>query len=635
MSLKRNRTHYSGYTNVDFRTKNDKTSLKLFQPWKVPKDFGTMGHEDNKIATSQSKSLLKISKSINNLKNLNSSMPDPKTFSSCKFYRKNKIAPHIRKLLFNDRVAQLDESLIGKEKFVGDSMMFAETIKERKKMKLKKFNETINKTKKFNNKKGWISAKNILNESKIKEKLNDNNNEIKNLEGIVDLEKIKNIRKKLVERYNVRKNLNTMFRLWDINNTGEINLFDAYEMINKIGFDINYNETRVLISLVNKRKNEMMNLSEFLNLIADKEIDWNSVDLKNIPFKNEDYFHNVKNENIKKMQNKYFDENRNKKNKIDDEILIKTDEISFLEEFFRLKIPKLAKKIREFSGNEKFVDFNGFKKIICDFNLPKKYCEENVLKNFFNKYLIDNNNNKNFNFEKFAQTSIKNSIGVSEKNDFFFVKDKNLDYLQKKIINSKSEINLSKKKLENFEQKKKSILNDYLNQIAEKNKKTKSQKSFFENEINSMQPSTEFINKIFSNKEQFSAKLNEIEKSFLPLLTNKIRPKTRRGANPPFKNTFLDHQPEKNSPMFINENERFKCKSLNDKIEFAKIEKQNKNKIKDFWQNIRKKHNLDIQQRINDLELKQKQNKNISMLNKINRIYDYEFKNKLRNEIIE
>ena len=432
MSLKRNRTHYSGYTNVDFRTKNDKTSLKLFQPWKVPKDFGTMGHEDNKIATSQSKSLLKISKSINNLKNLNSSMPDPKTFSSCKFYRKNKIAPHIRKLLFNDRVAQLDESLIGKEKFVGDSMMFAETIKERKKMKLKKFNETINKTKKFNNKKGWISAKNILNESKIKEKLNDNNNEIKNLEGIVDLEKIKNIRKKLVERYNVRKNLNTMFRLWDINNTGEINLFDAYEMINKIGFDINYNETRVLISLVNKRKNEMMNLSEFLNLIADKEIDWNSVDLKNIPFKNEDYFQSVKKENIKKMQNKYFDENRNKKNKIDDEILIKTDEISFLEEFFRLKIPKLAKKIREFSGNEKFVDFNGFKKIICDFNLPKKYCEENVLKNFFNKYLIDNNNNKNFNFEKFAQTSIKNSIGVSEKNDFFFVKDKNLDYLQKK-----------------------------------------------------------------------------------------------------------------------------------------------------------------------------------------------------------
>lgn len=643
MSLKRNRTHYSGYTNVDFRTKNDKTSLKLFQPWKIPKDFGTMGHEDNKIETSQTKSLLKISKSINNLKNLNSSMPDPKTFSSCKFYRKNKIEPHIRKLIFNDRIAQLDESIIGKEKFIGDSMMFADTIKERKLIKLKKFNEsTIVKTKKLN-KKGWISAKNILNESKIKEKLNFNNNEIKNLEGIVDLEKIKNIRKKLVERYNVRKNLNTMFRLWDINNTGEINLFDAYEMINKIGFNINYNETRVLISLVNKRKNGMMNLSEFLNLIADKEIDWNSVDLKNMEFKNEDYFDSIKKENIKKMQKKYFDENRIKKNKIDDEILIKTDEISFLEEFFRLKIPKLAKKIREISGNEKFVDFNGFKKIVCDFNLPKKYCEENILKNFFNKYLnVDKDDNNNiiekFNFEKFAQTSIKNSIGVSEKNDFYFVKDKNLDYLQKKIINSKSEINLSKKKLENFEQKKKSILNDYLNQIEE-NKKLKSQKekSPFENEINSMQPSTEFINKIFSNKEEYSKKLNEIEKSFmpLPLLTNKIRPKTRRGANPPLKNTFLEHQPEKNSPMFINEKERFKCKSLNDKIEFAKIEKENKNKIKDFWQNIRKKHNDDIQQHINDLELKEKQNKNISMMNKINRIYEYEFKNKLRNEIIE
>ena len=38
MSLKRNRTHYSGYTNLDFRTKNDKTSLKLFQPWKIIED---------------------------------------------------------------------------------------------------------------------------------------------------------------------------------------------------------------------------------------------------------------------------------------------------------------------------------------------------------------------------------------------------------------------------------------------------------------------------------------------------------------------------------------------------------------------------------------------------------------------
>jgi hypothetical protein len=150
-----------------------------------------------------------------------------------------------------------------------------------------------------------------------------------------------------------------------------------------------------------------------------------------------------------------------------------------------------------------------------------------------------------------------------------------------------------------------------------------------------MQPSTEFINKIFNNKEEYSKKLNEIEKSFLPSLSNKIRPKTRRGANPILKNTFLVHQPEKNSPMFINEKERFKCKSLNDKIEFAKIEKENKNKIKEYWQNIRKKHNDDIQQHINNLELKEKQTKNISMMNKIQRIYEYEFKNKLRNELIE
>ena len=184
------------------------------------------------------------------------------------------------------------------------------------------------KKKKKLNKKGWISAKNILNNNDIKNKLENNN---KNLLEIVDMNKIKTIRNKLIERYKIRKNLNTMFRLWDINNTGEINLFDAYEMINKIGFDINYNETRVLIALVNKRKNGMLNLSEFLSLIADKEIDYDSIDLKKMEFKNEEFFEMIKKENIKQMQNKYFNENRMKNNKIDHEILIKNDEISFLE----------------------------------------------------------------------------------------------------------------------------------------------------------------------------------------------------------------------------------------------------------------------------------------------------------------
>jgi hypothetical protein len=87
--------------------------------------------------------------------------------------------------------------------------------------------------------------------------------------------------------------------------------------------------------------------------------------------------------------------------------------------------------------------------------------------------------------------------------------------------------------------------------------------------------------------------------------------------------------------MYINEQERFKYGSLNDKIEFLKIEKENKNKIKEYWQNIRKKHNDDIQQHCNDLDLKEKQNKNIALTNKINRIYEYELRNKLRNEIIE
>ena len=73
-------------------------------------------------------------------------------------------------------------------------------------------------------------------------------------------------------------------------------------------------------------------------------------------------------------------------------------------------------------------------------------------------------------------------------------------------------------------------------------------------------------------------KNDEIEKNFiaLPSLINDIRPKTRSGANLILKNTFKIIQLEINTSMYINENDRFKVKSLNDKIDFIISEKNNK-----------------------------------------------------------
>ena len=44
MSLRRDRKHMCGLTNVDFRTKGDSESLRRFYPDLKGSNYGTMGH---------------------------------------------------------------------------------------------------------------------------------------------------------------------------------------------------------------------------------------------------------------------------------------------------------------------------------------------------------------------------------------------------------------------------------------------------------------------------------------------------------------------------------------------------------------------------------------------------------------
>ena len=90
MPLKRSRSHQYGFSNIDFRSKQDKTSLYLFQPWISPKNIGTMGYSNYILPEEEKENFFKISKNLNNLKNIYSGIPDPKTYESCKFYEKKK-----------------------------------------------------------------------------------------------------------------------------------------------------------------------------------------------------------------------------------------------------------------------------------------------------------------------------------------------------------------------------------------------------------------------------------------------------------------------------------------------------------------------------------------------------------------
>lgn len=132
MSIRRERSHKCGHSNIDFRTKNDSEAIKTFMPWKLKKEYGTMGNDLFKLPINEHKKILKVTENINNQKNLLQEIPDPKYYKTAQFYQSNNIPLKAKAMFANDRVAQLDESFKGKEKFIGDSMMISDLTRNRK-----------------------------------------------------------------------------------------------------------------------------------------------------------------------------------------------------------------------------------------------------------------------------------------------------------------------------------------------------------------------------------------------------------------------------------------------------------------------------------------------------------------------
>lgn len=142
MNIKKERLHRCGLSNIDFRTKRDGDSLKVHQPWKIAAPFGTMGYSGYRPDPIQRKTLLKVTENINNQRTLASDIPDAKYYKTAEFYNKNKIPLKTKAFFTNERIAQLDESFKGKEKYTGDSMMIADVLKFRKRKAKKKLHDS-------------------------------------------------------------------------------------------------------------------------------------------------------------------------------------------------------------------------------------------------------------------------------------------------------------------------------------------------------------------------------------------------------------------------------------------------------------------------------------------------------------
>jgi len=106
------------------------------------------------------------------------------------------------------------------------------------------------------------------------------------LEGKVDIQKVKEIRRAIRRRYGNRSNYHKIFNQWDRHRKGFIDLTDLHYMINKLGISTNTQEARVLMASHDHAGQQRLTMEEFMDLIFSTDDNMN-VDLKKLRVTND------------------------------------------------------------------------------------------------------------------------------------------------------------------------------------------------------------------------------------------------------------------------------------------------------------------------------------------------------------
>ena len=621
MSLKLQRMHRCGYTNLDFRSKGDFESLKLYEPWKIPKEFGTMGKSFYYPSYSEAKKIFSVSKSLNKLKNIVQGSPDPKAYPGALYYKKNNIKPNIIQEFRVERVAELDESALGKDKYIGESMMIADINKYRKERKHKKFDLK----EKFEEKKELIhkieKEKDLKNKEATQETQLVKINAKETLDNKIDLKKVQEIRLALRRRYANRTDIRKIFKEWDLNAVGEITLYSAHDMINRLNIPINYNETRALIASSNTRGTESLNLEEFMHLIfSDNEA--LKVDLNKLEFKDEKLFsEGVESENVKtNLQKSLVEMNKN-----NDILTIKQQLHS------RTSILNLAALNNNINKDkctkEQFIF------LMQTLKFPEKYYRDILMDTLFKSYI--NQDNETMNLNKLCEEC----LNMKEENNFSDFKDRILTNFKTKIETQEKSVAETVIDLKKEKEERKELVNYLKKQIEDKKeieKKIKEIEDFKEKEVLNPQPSTAFINKVYKDHRLMYEKLNKAEQTFVASQNIGLMDqyKTRFNGNPKHKNTFYIVSQDPRGSSYIDEKNRFNISS-NNLTDFIKNDKEKK-RLKELAKlnTIRKYENM-RKEACRTME-KIFEQKNLASLNKrSDRKFQYELLNKQRNEFVE
>ena len=580
MSLRRTRSHKVGVSNIDFITKGEIENLKIYKPWKAPKDLGTMGYKNYRNPRPIFKSLFEPTEKINTFKDLVNDYPDPRYYTTAQFYKKNNILLNTKTFLNNEKASNLEETFKGKDVFNGDSMNVAEIMNSRK----GKIFDKKNLVKKNLNKEPFSIEDNKIQEEKMenlkkdKEKLNKNAIQETQLVKIntfiekdneINLKKIEEIRQTLRRRYGNRKNINKIFQQWARTFPNKITIYDAYKMINSLSIPINYNETKVFIASGSNFGNEYLNIEEFSNLIyeptsmnwGEKKFNYEEKDLNMIG-------NNIILNNKTEIEGRNFDK---LKNFIAQRILVLNKN---MKELSKEKYSFKEGNVNKNESNLNLVDFDKFKKGILSLKPSDNFNKEEYIQKLFNEY---KGKNDIVDMRYFCE-----NIYEKTKNEFMSqMKDKTIEINKEQYI-------IKKNKLQNYINENKDRVKplvfqkkiDLDKQLFEKNAsliERKKEEKKIQDQVNCTIPSTSWLHHIYDNRKEHYNKLNRAEHALSAKPTfkqNNLIRNTRFGAVPQWRKTSEILIGDETCGTYINEKDRF-----NIDRDIAKDDKKMKNML--------------------------------------------------------
>ena len=644
MSLRRARSHYIGISNIDFRTKKDEENLRIFEPWKAPKDFGTMGYREYKHSPKTQRLLFSPTERINTHRDIVNDYPDPRYYTTAKFYKDNNIDLKIKSIIDKDRISNLEETFKGKEVFIGDGMDYLGTLRKRKGKKDKKYklNRDLNSLEdhklEINKIENLAKEKMKINKDVVQETQLTKMNINKTDNDLLNMNKIKEIRQLIRRRYGNRKNVNKIFQQWARTFPNKITVYDAYKMINSLNIPINYNETRAFIASGSNFGNEFLNLDEFSNLIFNK-----NEDLYEDPWKVQSKQENIlKKKEQENLKNKDIENNK----EIDDNVKLKIlkDFLSQKSIYFIKNLKEISKEKYYFTNieyNDKInfsninlnkCNYDKFSKTILSLKPSESFSKEKYIKSLFDEYKDKDNlvDVKFFLNDLYDKNSKSNNDYMSKLKDNLSEVFKEQVEAKKKDLKHYVSENKDKK---GIIYKKKYDLDNHLLIKKENELKEKKENEKQITDVNCTVPSTPWIHHVFDKREEHYNILNRAEYSFSAkpsIKQNYAKCNTRFGANPKWRKTAEILVGNEMSPTYISEKDRFNldrdvCKD--DKIKSARVKMGRENRIRTAIQKFEESNYA-------KQFLKEEKNK-YSQMEKCKRQYEYEELFKNRNFLIE